>query len=392
MVLIEDFALAQEFIFRSPSTGKWNKPHWQAVAAAMAWFIRELPGSPVLMNRMYKIMTSHPDPTTAKAEAANLIRAQHGLNASILNPSTSTQVPLAAQQRLEEEDDDSELDVSQITPGQMVRDADGMDASGGMCADDAGDSADGADTSSAAGRTAPPTITPAPAAVVVVAAAAAVDAAAASAGAAAARNPPRSQNGKKPVCKYLWKRMLCRRADCEYSHPVLCAASACIPARAPNCTKFHGRYRDDKGDTDGTRMKKKKKGENKKSLYAPKRNSQEPAQGNGRRGGPPPNRTTSGRSNNRRFPSSSAHPTVTELNKSRKELADVKRELASIRKLSFGASPDAVPLTAAQPLGNTYSNVVKASVRAPLLNSFATVFATALESALGSAGLRLASA
>ncbi len=182
--------------------------------------------------------------------------------------------------------------------------------------------------------------------------------------------------------------MLCRKADCAYRHPDLCADPACIPNRAPDCAKFHGRYKEESSNSANvTAVGKAKKG--KKST---KRTSLEPAQGNGRRGAPPPNRPSTARSNNRRFPSSSAprgaHPAAaTTLNKStRKELSGMKRELASIRQLGPNLS------LAAPPVGSLYSDVVKASARAPQLGTFAAVFATALESALGSAGLRLASA
>ena len=187
--------------------------------------------------------------------------------------------------------------------------------------------------------------------------------------------------------------MLCRKANCKHSHPELCAASSCIPVRDPHCAKFHGRYREDKvtngnlaGKTPGTR----------KNMNRGMRDFQRPAQGNGRRGVAPPNRTSSGRSNNKKVPPSSApstrpQPRAPALDRSRRELAEVKRELATIRELSLGAHTAALHL--ASPTGNTYSDVVKASARArPPLRSFATVFATALETALGSAGLRLASA
>ncbi len=102
---------------------------------------------------------------------------------------------------------------------------------------------------------------------------------------------------KTPVCKYLWRRMLCRRPACAYRHPDLCASPTCIPTRAPNCVKFHGTYKEDK---------EKDSNADKRGSNPAKRSSQRPAQGNGRRGGPPQNRSSSGRSNNRRFPPSSA--------------------------------------------------------------------------------------
>ncbi len=115
-ISIDDLALAREFVFKSTNTGKWNKPHWQAAASAMAWFIRELPGSPLLMNRVLRLMGNHSDAAIALSEATNLIRAQ-SLDASILNtdPSTSTQ---ATGRSLEEvlEEDLEEMDASPIPP------------------------------------------------------------------------------------------------------------------------------------------------------------------------------------------------------------------------------------------------------------------------------------
>ncbi len=120
-VTFDDLALAREFIFKSTNTGNWNKPHWQAAAFAMAWFIRELPGSPLLMNRVLKLMESHPDATIAMSEATSLIRAQ-SLDASILpntGPPTSTQAPLGAGRLLEEVlEEDLDLNESPITSGR----------------------------------------------------------------------------------------------------------------------------------------------------------------------------------------------------------------------------------------------------------------------------------
>ncbi len=311
-VTSDDLALAREFIFKSPNTGKWNKPHWQAAAFAMAWFIRELPGSPLLMNRVLKLMGNHPDATIAMSEATSLIRAQ-SLDASILNagPPTSTQAPpgRSLEEVLEE---DLDLNESPITSGQPAPAAGNRhsadDGSLGIHGGGGGDG-DGGDDGGAdlhtPGRTPPPTFTPTPAPAAVRAAAGV--AAAAVRGAANEQVscphvhktiPDVHKTAQKiPVCKYLWRRMLCRRPACAYRHPDLCASPACIPTRAPDCVKFHGRYKEDKEDEDNA---------NKKGSNPAKRSSRRPAQGNGRRGGPPQNRSSSGRSNNRRFPPSSA--------------------------------------------------------------------------------------
>ncbi len=176
--------------------------------------------------------------------------------------------------------------------------------------------------------------------------------------------------------------MLCRKPGCAFRHPDLCANPACIPTRAPGCAKFHGRFKEDKEDT----AHKTNTVRTKKDNNPAKKSSQRPAQGHGRRGGPPQNRNSSGRSNSRRFPPSSAPPLggAPGRSTSERELQELKKELASLRNLSLGPRPPH--------MGNnySYSDAVKSSVPAPPLNSFAVVFAAALEKALSNAGLQLA--
>ncbi len=299
-ISIDDLALAHEFIYKSTNTGKWNKPHWQAAASAMAWFIRELPGSPVLMNRVLKLMRNHPDATLAMSEATNLIRAQ-SLDASILNVDTG--VGRSLEEVLEEDLED--LEASPITSGQPDATAGhlaGADDDVFKDCDDGG--ADDAGILRAPGRTSPPTTTPAPAAATAVAArravVGAVGAAAAAAGGATnkytAANPAHVHKTipdvhktaqKIPVCKYLWRRMLCRKPGCAFRHPDLCANPTCIPTRTPGCARFHGRFREDKEDT----AHKTNTVRTKKDNNPVKKSSQRPAQGNGRRGGPPQSAT-----------------------------------------------------------------------------------------------------
>ena len=150
MISADDLALAREFIYKSPSTGKWLKPQWQAAAAAMAWFIRELPGSPMLMNRVLDRLKSNTDPIAAREEAANLIRAQHGLDASVLT--TSTQVPGV-----------DELDVSLI-PGNQAGYGAGAGGGSRLVLASSGSDVGIAASPSAPGRTTPVASAPAPAA------------------------------------------------------------------------------------------------------------------------------------------------------------------------------------------------------------------------------------
>ncbi len=408
MIPPEDFALARDFIFKSTNTGKWNKPHWQAAAVAMAWFIRELPGSPMLMNRVLKLMTGHPDRNIALAEAANLIRAQFGLDASLLNDHpTSTQVPSAPGVEMT-------LDVSQISSAQTE---DGAGAGGGsrrVLASTGPNNGAANET----GRTAPtaptaPTIAaaPAPAAVgdgvagdiaggdaaaaVCPAAAAATAAATARAAAAAAitTKPPRSQNAnprrsqndsKVPgVCSYLWKRMLCRRTNCKSSHPDLCASPNCQPRRRPDCAKFHGiaKLEQDKDKSMG--------GANGGRTWT--------NQGNGQRGALPPPNSYSSRnknsSNTRRAANGGSGGSGSRrksADQSRKELEQTRRELR-VLKGTLGTLGNIAAATGPRNHPHSYSSAVKSGLVQPSLShgSFAATLAAAFETALSSAGLRL---
>ncbi len=414
MISPDDFALAREYVRGTAHTAKWNKPHFQAAAAGMAWLIRELPGSPRLMCRLLDLLTTGDDRSAAISNATNLIRAQFGLDASVL--STSTQIPGT-----------NELNVSLI-PGNQA--ACGAGASGGSRMvlasneDDYGD-ADSFDSTNASGRTtaaAAPAAAPAPAAVgdggpgeggpgaAVVAAAAATAAATAAAGAAVDKGAASSKNrnphvhktlhkphvhkttssNKTPVCSYLWKRMLCRRTDCRSLHPELCSNPTCAPRRDPTCTKFHGHFRveNSSSGTNGVGPKPKPKVRH--------------DQGNGRGGVFPPNRHggNNNRSNNR---SSASRPTHSgggvdgrrggvrnnnssirqDLDKSIRDLALARRELAALKRThpnSSGTAAAHVSFAPAQPSGH-----------AQQLSSFATTFAAVLETALSASGLRLAS-
>ena len=294
MISPDDFALARDYVRGTANTAKWNKPHFQAAAAGMAWLIRELPGSPRLMNKLLDLLKGD-NRTTAVADATNLIRAQFGLDASVLT--TSTQAPGL-----------DEFDVSSIPNNQAAY---GAGAGGGsrlVLASNGGDDDEDVcngteDSSFAPGRTAlsaaaaaAAVVPPAPAAAgdpgeggsAAAAGAAAAAAGAAAAGAAAAataaaahtqkyhvhktlhKTHARGANPNKiPICSYLWRRMLCRRTNCQSLHPDLCSSPTCIPNRAPTCNRFHGHYREEK-PKDFNQSKPK------------------PNQGNGRRGAPPP--------------------------------------------------------------------------------------------------------
>ncbi len=399
MISANDLNLAREFIFRSTNTGKWNKPHWQAAAAAMAWFIRELPGSPLLMNRALKLMTGHSDAAIAMSEATNLIRAQ-SLDASILNTNTNassltpTQAPPLSGRSLEEVlEEDLDLDASLITSGQSATDSrvgTGMSAAAAAAAN-----------FSKQGRTAPTTFAPAPAAVAAaagasVAAGAVAAAAAAAAGdtsAARTTNPHvhktipdvHKTHKKTPVCSYLWRRMLCRRSNCKSRHPELCGSSACLPIRSPDCDKFHGHFRAEKEDKPHSSSSSRPGGNGCKFRSN---------QGNGVRGVLPPTSRFSSRTNNS---SITARPPTKgdnrkELEKSRRELERTMGELRCIKgTLGTLGSLRPVPVQAfprpSNPTsGNTYSAAVK-SGQGQHRYSFAEIIAAAVQSALVSAGI-----
>ncbi len=411
----EDLNLAREFIFKSTNIGKWNKPHLQAAASAMAWFIRELPGSPLLMNRLLRILGNHSDAAAAMSEATNLIRAQ-SLDASILNadvyPPTSTQAPMGAGRSLEEVlEEDLDLDASLIPPGQpatAVGDHDGSK----MVTNSVGTAVVN-DNRTEQGRTASTTFTPAPAAVAAAAAAGIGVAAAGVATAAAGDSPverildPRvhktipdvhKTEKKTPVCSYLWRRMLCRRSDCKSRHPQLCANRACLPVRSPDCNKFHGHFRAEKG------LEEKEKGKPYNS-HKPRNGGNGgrfgPNQGNGGRGAAPPTSRFSSRSNNRSATArqSGGGDNRRELEKSRRELERTMGELRGIKgTLGTLGSLRAIPGLALPHSGGTtannsstsrrtYSAAVK-SGRGQHHNSFAEIVAAAVESALVSAGIR----
>ncbi len=81
------------------------------------------------------------------------------------------------------------------------------------------------------------------------------------------------------VCSYLWKRMLCRRFNCRSLHPKLCSEPRCIPNRAPNCTMFHGHYREERNRDNRDRED---------ALKSKNAHMSKPHQGNLKRGALPP--------------------------------------------------------------------------------------------------------
>ncbi len=133
--------------------------------------------------------------------------------------------------------------------------------------------------------------------------------------------------------------MLSQRPSCQYRHPDLCAASTCVPHRAPSCVLFHGRYKEDQDDD----ANKASMGNNEeKGNNIAKMSSQKHAQGNGRRGGPPPQPQLRRQVQQQVIPLL-IRPTLggsaSSLNGSRKELQEMKRELASIKKLPLSHTP-----------------------------------------------------
>ncbi len=183
--------------------------------------------------------------------------------------------------------------------------------------------------------------------------------------------------------------MLCRRTNCGSLHPELCSSPACIPHRDPTCTRFHGHFREEgPGDvTNPGRFKPKPK---------PK-----PNQGNGRGGALPPSHR-----NNKSAKPSNRPPTRKlaqvggsnasggggnscirqDLNKSLRDLALARKELAAIKRTH------AVPHSPATHVPHVPHVLQQHSGHARQLSSFAATLAAVLETALTTSGIRLASA
>ena len=386
-----DLSHACDFVRNSPGVSKWTKPQIMSAADGMAWLLRELPGSPGLLAKLMDLLHGHPDPVIAIGDVANLVRAQT-LDCNILEeedvppllmPGGGGAAAAAAATAGAGHVGVGSATAAAAAAATLAISATTVPATAaavvGELAQQGGDAA--AAAAAAAGAAA---AAPAAAAVAVGAPAAGAGAAAAAAAAAAhPRKPP-----KTTVCAYLWRRMLCRKANCEYLHPDLCADRACMPIRNPDCGKFHGRFKEDKEE----KGKKSVKTNKSKSSTTAKKDPNRTNQGNGRRGAPPPNSSSGPRSNNRRFPPSTANrrSSKQELEETRRrELEGLKRDIASLKRFGMGApSRHLTPPT----MGDSYSDVVRSSARAQHRgSSFAQAFATALEAALGNAGLTLAS-
>ncbi len=291
-----DLSHAHDYVRNAPSISKWTKPQIVSAADGMAWLLRELPGSPKLLARLLDLVHGHPDPVIAMGDVANLVRAQ-SLDSSILEAEDAPPL-MASTQRAAAAAEASAggggaaaatgaatavaaTAAATTTTAPAARGAEDGEEEEGRRIVGAAHAAAGGGAAAAAAVAAP----------VMGATATAGTASTGATGAAHLLHQPhpyatRRSPKKTTVCSYLWKRMLCRRHNCEYSHPDLCADSACIPTRAPNCAKFHGRYKMDKGGPGlgGGQSSSRKK----KTVTMAKNDFQGLAQGNGRRGAPPP--------------------------------------------------------------------------------------------------------
>ncbi len=388
-----DLTHACDFVRNAPGVSKWTKPQIMSAADGMAWLLRELPGSPGLLARLTDLLRGHPDPVIAIGDVANLVRAQT-LDCNILEAEDVPPLRAAAAAAAAAGEAHGGVGTAAALAASTINSAAAAAAAtAGTGAEDEEEEAlrrDGA----AAGTAASGAAAAAPGAAAAAVGAAAAGAARAAAAAATTTTTTTTAHPHKPpkttVCPYLWKRMLCRKANCEYLHPDLCADRACIPLRNPNCGKFHGRFKEDKERS----REAVKTSRSKNSATAAKKGPTRTNQGNGRRGAPPPNSSSGARSNNRNFPPTSASRRSSRpgLEESRRELEELKRDIASLRRLGLDAPSRHFPPPPAPIVGGSYSDVVKSSAHVQhRSNSFAKAFATALETALSSAGLTLAS-
>ncbi len=187
--------------------------------------------------------------------------------------------------------------------------------------------------------------------------------------------------------------MLCRRANCESSHPDLCASKDCWPKRRPDCPKFHGTFKLE-SEQDKSTTARAGGGRNK------------PNQGNGQRGAIPPTHSYSSRSSSSSSRNRAGARGANNGNKGKKPtdpkraLEETRRELRVLKGTLGGimASSTSRSFPSGSNSSSTYSDVVKTGRAmgggcAPVQqrSSFAMVFAEALERALANAGLHLAS-
>ncbi len=96
MVLADDIVLARDYV-AGVGNHKWNKPELQAAAAAMAWIIREIPGSPVMIRAMVDMLGK--DPTNGLNKATALLRAQQGLHGDLGAVLDEAGEPISSTQR-----------------------------------------------------------------------------------------------------------------------------------------------------------------------------------------------------------------------------------------------------------------------------------------------------
>ncbi len=265
MVLADDIVLAQDYV---AGTGghKWNKPELQAAAAAMAWFIRELPGSPILFRALVNLVTTATaDPTTGLDKATALLQAQRGLHGG--DEGGEEDAPLSSTQRPNGNGLSwADISASQIPSAQgstsgTSSGTSSFDGGGPSGSDPKGKVSDlgsindpslaapvqlphgphnGALDDVGRGGEVVDVIVNVPG----VAQVGGVDGGAVDRNGTAASQRDSFQ-WRPRVCNQVWKGKTCknRSSGCRYAHPTPCSRDSCVPNPTSGCRAFHPRVR-----------------------------------------------------------------------------------------------------------------------------------------------------
>ncbi len=262
MVLADDVVLARDYV-AGVGNHKWNKPELQAAAAAMAWIIRELPGSPMMIKAMVDVLGK--DPANGLDKATALLRAQQGLHGDLgAGPDGSGDLLSSTQKPGGTSMSWADISASQIPSAQ----GDGSSISsrkhrGGDDSNvDSSGKVSGNSSISDHSLAAPVQLPRGPHdGVAVGGGGEVVDAVANGAGVARVNGVGvvgvvgderadrrageaslhRMQARRPRVCNRIWKGKDCHRvgSGCPHSHPTICGDDDCANGPRPNCHSFH---------------------------------------------------------------------------------------------------------------------------------------------------------
>ncbi len=296
MVLVDDIVLARDYV-AGTGNHKWNKPELQAAAAAMAWIIRELPGSPLLFRAVVDMVGS--DPTKGLDKATALLRAQRGLHGGDLD-GTPDGGPLSSTQKQDGTGLSwADISASQIPSAQgdgdsiVSKNSSNSSNNGGIGSASPNGKVSDRNSSSALSLAASVQLLHGPhtGAGVVGDGDEVVDVGANGSGVArvtgvgrvgdASKNDAASggntSSWRPRVCNQVWKGRTCknRTNGCKYAHPTPCANDRCITSPSAGCRAFHPPH---KGKGNG-------RGSVRKGGDAPKGKGSNPNRPNARRNG-----------------------------------------------------------------------------------------------------------